>query len=369
MAMRKVRRMDVRVLGPLRVLANGRELQLGGRKAKIILAMLVVHRRRVVSAASMANAIWDARPPATYATSLQVSVSGLRRVLRDAGFPDVLRTVSPGYLLDLDETDCDVGRFEVARTAAAVTPDPAQAATHLRSALAQWDGEVLADLRGLSFADTFAAALDEERWHTVAARIEADIAAGGAAKVIGELVTLTTEYPLREPFWVQLVTALYVAGRQSDALDACRRVRGILSDELGVDPGPKLLQLEQIVLRQEPLAVVTASVKRPGDITITEALEIIGVQSGRILLPDGRTVVASGRLRIGRAPDNDIPLKDSTVSRYHARIIADERGLMLRDLESTNGVYLSDKRIEGDALLFDGAEIRIGSTRMVFEQT
>lgn len=367
--MRKVPIMDVRVLGPLRVLADGRELQLGGRKTKIILAMLVVHRRRVVSAASLANAVWESDPPATYATSLQVSVSALRKVFRDAGIPDVLRTVSPGYLLDLDESDCDVGRFEVARSAAALAADPVRAAAQLRTALAQWDGQVLADLRGLSFADTFAAALDEERWHAVAARIEADIAAGGAAKVIGELVTLTTEYPLREPFWAQLVTALYASGRQSDALDACRRVRAILSDELGVDPGPKLLRLEQIVLRQEPLDTGVVANRRPGDITVTEALDIIGAKSGRIRLPDGRAVVASGRLRIGRAPDNDIPLKDSTVSRYHARIIADERGLMLRDLESTNGVYLGDKRIEGDALLFHGAEIRIGSTRMVFEET
>lgn len=362
--------MDVRVLGPLRVLAGDHELSLGGRKARIVAAMLVVHRRRVVSADALAEAVWESEPPATYATSLQVSVSSLRKVLREAVIESALRTVAPGYLLDLAETDCDVGRFETARTAGALAAGPTAAAAHYRDALAQWQGEVLADLRGVSFADTFAAALDEERWHTLAARIEADIASGKASAVIGELLTLTTEFPLREPFWVQLATALYVAGRQSDALDACRRVRKILSEELAVDPGPQLTLLERRILRQEPLdlRLVEGRHEARGS-TVTEPETMTAAHAGLLRISDGRTVVASGRIRIGRAPDNDIPLNDPKVSRYHARIVQSGGRLVLRDLESTNGVFLDDQRIEGDALLYNGVEIRIGSTKMTFEET
>ncbi|MCE5287870.1 MAG: FHA domain-containing protein [Nocardiaceae bacterium] len=358
--------MDVRVLGPVRVLAGGRELAIGGRRARIVLALLVVHRRRVVSAETLADAVWGEDPPATYQTSLQVAVSNLRKVLRENGSDaDAIRTVAPGYRFDLAEQNCDVGRFEAARTAG-VLAAPDAAAGHYRRALAEWSGEVLADLRGLSFADTFAAALDEERWHTLAARVEADIAAGRAKDVIGELTKLTSEHPLREPFWVQLASALYLSGRQSDALDACRRVRRILDDELGVDPGPQLLAVESKILRQEPLDAHIGDRSPARELTVTEA-ETMAVTSGFLLLADGRRVTASGNVRIGRSPDNDVPLDDRKVSRHHARIFQGPTGLVLRDLESTNGVYLNGERVSGDALLVNGAEIRIGAMTMVFE--
>ncbi|MBJ8348147.1 BTAD domain-containing putative transcriptional regulator [Antrihabitans sp. YC2-6] len=364
--------MDVRVLGPLRVLADGRELPLGGRKARIVFAMLVVHRRRVVSAGALAEAVWSAESPATFATSLQVSVSNLRKMLRDAGIEsaDVLRTVQPGYVLDLAESDCDVGRFEQARSAGSLAATPADAAVHYRRALAEWQGDVLADLRGLSFADTFAAALDEERWHTLAARIEADIASGRAARVIGELTTLTNDFPLREPFWVQLATALYLTGRQSDALEACRRVRRILAHELAVDPGPQLLLVEQRILRQETLDLGVVEERRQSrGSTVTEVDVLTAARSGLLHISDGRTVAVSGRINIGRAPDNDIPLNDPKVSRYHARIVQGHRGLVIKDLESTNGVFVEDERLDADAMLYHGIEIRIGSTTMTFEET
>src|SRR5689334_1558015 len=105
--------MDVRVLGSVRVLSDGRELPIGGRRARIVLAMLAVHRRRVVSAETLADAVWGEDLPATYQTSLQVAVSNLRKVLRENG-SDLIRTAAPGYRFDLADEDCDVGRFETA---------------------------------------------------------------------------------------------------------------------------------------------------------------------------------------------------------------------------------------------------------------
>ena len=131
----------------------------------------------------------------------------------------------------------------------------AEASARYRAALAEWSGPALADLRGLRFADDFAVAVEEERLVALQSRIEADLACGMDSAVIGELTTLTGQHPLREPFWIQLITALYRLGRQADALDASRRIRQLLGDELGIDPSPPLRQLEQKILRQESLGV------------------------------------------------------------------------------------------------------------------
>ncbi|MFD4433623.1 BTAD domain-containing putative transcriptional regulator [Nocardia sp. NPDC058497] len=364
--------MDVRVLGPVQLLVNNRSLPIGGRKSRAFLAALVVHRRRVVSSTALADAVWDGNPPTTYGASLHVSVSNLRKALRAEKIEAerILRTVAPGYLLDITEEQCDVGRFEMARAAGARATSPAAAASLYRSALSEWKGEALADLRGLSFADEFATALDEDRWQAASARIEADIGCGKASAVIGELRSLINEQPLREPLWGQLITALYLSGRQTDALEECRKVRAILSEQLGIDPSPELALLEQQVLRQETIGQGRERriEKVALEMTTTKAEFPAKMKRCQLRLSDGRVLdVPLAGIRIGRMSDNDLLLDDPKVSRYHAEIAPSPNGLVLRDLESTNGVFLNGLRVNRDEVLRVGAEIRIGSTSMTCE--
>ena len=370
-------RVDLRVLGPVQLMVDGVPISVGGPKPRTMIALLAVNRRRAVPSEALADAVWDNDAPDAYASSLQVFVSNLRKTLRNAGVDAqaVLATASPGYKLHIDDDECDLGRFEAARAAgtkAAEAGDPASAAMHFGAALAEWSGKALADLRGLQFADDFAAAVEEERLLTVSARIDAALACGRASAVVGELITLTGENPLREPLWGQLITALYLSNRQAEALDACRKVRALLADELGIDPSPALVQLEQQVLRQEPLV--------PGSIgqaaRLAKAMsETVGempnaVRRGRLRVEDGRTVaIPADGLRIGRMTDNDLELDDPKVSRYHAQIKPSPAGLLIRDLQSANGVFLRGHQIDGGALLGNGDAIRIGSTTMVFEET
>lgn len=363
---------DVRVLGPVQLLVDGKQLPLGGRKSRAVLAALVVHRRRVVSSSGLADAVWDGNPPTTFGVSLQVSVSNLRKTLRAAGIDaeNVLKTAAPGYLLDIPDDQCDVGRFEMARAAGVRAANSATAAAHFRSALSEWNGEALADLRGLAFAEEFAAAVDEERWQTALARIEADIACGKAAAVVGELRSLINDQPLREPLWGQLITALYLSGRQADALDECRKVRALLSEQLGIDPSPDLVRLEHQVLRQEHLRKKAERRDEQPGLGMTTTVAELSTNLGccRLRLSDGRIFyVPPDGIRIGRMPDNELSLDDAKVSRYHARIEPSSGGWVLRDLDSTNGVFVNGVRVERDSALWDGIEIRIGSTSMKLE--
>ena len=181
---------------------------------------------------------------------------------------------------------------------------------------------------------------------------------------------MTTAHPMREPLWVQLITALYLSGRQADALEACRRVRAVLADELGIDPGPALAELEKRVLRQEPLnTMAIAQVERMAQAmteTVTETPR--SARFGRLRIADGRVVpIVKGGLKIGRMTDNDLILDDPKVSRYHAHVLPSRAGMLIKDLASANGVYVDDELVDGGTVLFGGELIRIGSTVLTFE--
>src|SRR5262249_38121459 len=158
----------------------------------------------------------------------------------------------PGYQLSVADADCDVGRF-IAQKALGLQAAAAgrfeDASNHLHAALGEWRGPVLDDLRDFVFVDAFATMLLEEKVAAHTARAEAEIACGRAGAVIGELEALTAEHPYREPLWAQLITAYYVTERQSDALGAYRRLKAILADGLGIDPGPTVSALHERILR------------------------------------------------------------------------------------------------------------------------
>ncbi len=369
----QARALDVRLLGPLELLVDGVPLPLPGGKPRALLASLLISRNRVVPADSLAEAIWDGDVPGSFLGTMQVHVSTLRRALRplsDAGLLTVV-TQSPGYRVVVDDALVDQGRFGRwvrAGHELLAAQRYAEAAERLRAALGEWSGAALADLRGFRFAEDFATAVEEDRLVALQARIEADLASGNESAVIGELVALTGRYPLREPFWIQLITALYGAGRQADALEAARRIRQLLDDELGIDPSPALREIEQKVLRQELLGpVVAAAPADPSSHQRTVAETALTLSHARVRLPSGQTLPVPGRgLRLGRMEDNDLVVAGERVSRYHAVVAETANGFTVTDLRSTNGTQVNDERVVESHLLHDGDRIRVGGTEIVF---
>lgn len=362
---------DFRILGPLDVLVDGATQAMPGGKPKALLAVLLIDRNHVVSADAIADAIWDGDTPASAPSILQVYMSTLRRSLRamSADGQAVITTQSPGYKLTVDDARVDLGRF---RRWVAAGHDLlragrfSEASARFRAALAEWSGPALADLRGLRFADEFAAAVEEDRLVALQSRIEADLACGMDSAVIGELTTLTGQYPLREPFWLQLITALYRLGRQADALDASRRIRELLGEELGIDPSPPLRQLEQKILRQESLGTAPAKASPAMQRTVSETAVVLS--SARVIPSGGQPVPVPGRgLRIGRMDDNDLVIDGVKVSRYHAVVVEMGGGFAVNDLRSTNGTFVGEQRVLDSHFLRSGDVIRIGGTELTFE--
>jgi SARP family transcriptional regulator, regulator of embCAB operon len=364
------------VLGPLQVSAGGTVVPLGAPKQRAVLAMLVINRNRPVSVDSLINAVWDENPVPAARTSIHSYVSNLRRLLGGAGYDanKVLVSAPPGYQLSVADTDCDLGRFITEKNAgvhAAAAGRFEDASSYLSAALAEWRGPVLDDLRDFAFIDTFATALSEVKVVTQTALAEAEIACGRAEHVIARLEALTAEHPFRERLWAQLITAYYVAERQSDALSAYRRLKANLAENLGIDPGPTVRTLHERILRQEPLdtahtaqTTATHSALDLGPQTITHAgVSAIAELRGK----DGQRYRLESSTRIGRRPDNDIVLDDDDVSRYHAVVIDTGGSFVISDLRSTNGVQVAGRRIRGSATLSDGDHIRIGGYEFTFQ--
>ncbi|MGO9070558.1 AfsR/SARP family transcriptional regulator, partial [Mycobacterium sp.] len=253
------------VLGPLQLSARGGALvQLGAPKQRAVLAMLVMNRNRAVSVDSLIDAVWDRQPVPAARTSIHSYVSNLRRLVGSAGYDPgkVLVSVSPGYQLNVADADCDLGRFITEKNAgvhAAATGRFEDASSSLSAALAEWRGPFLDDLREFAFVDTFATALSEVRVAVQTALAEAEIACGRADAMIPRLEVLSAEHPYRERLWAQLITAYYVAERQSDALNAYQRLKANLAENLGIDPGPTVRSLHERILRQEPLETKQAA--------------------------------------------------------------------------------------------------------------
>ncbi|MDF0531642.1 BTAD domain-containing putative transcriptional regulator [Tsukamurella sp. 8F] len=366
--------LDIRVLGQVSMSVGGAPNEVSGVKPRSVLAILVLNRNRAVTVDSLSEQVWDGNPPASAVASLQVFVSGLRKALRGpdggSGFDGRLVTAGRTYRLDLDPEQSDIGRFDASRRRGAELAAAGryeQASLAYAKALAEFRGDPVADLRGLQFADTFALGMEEERAAAQSAMYDAEIAAGRASAVVGDLRRLVTENPLREPLWAQLISALYLSGRQADALDSCRELRRVLADELGIDPSPSLVALEQSVLRQEPLAaspVARTVDPRAFEKTETDVGDGAVLARGRLVAPDGTEYPVAGEVRLGRLPDNDIPVDDTKVSREHAIITPTVAGFTVRDLQSSNGTYVGDRRVEGSAVLADGDELRVG--RVIF---
>jgi SARP family transcriptional regulator, regulator of embCAB operon len=364
------------VLGPLQMSADGSDVPLGAAKQRAVLAVLLINRNRPVAIDSLLDAAWRGSPPPDARASLHTYISNLRRLLTKAGAEPaaVLGSARPGYRLNVADQECDIGRFNTGLAAgmeAAASGRFEEASGQLSGALAEWRGPVLDDLRDFEFVEPYAAALTEDKLVAQTLRAEAEIVCGRSHSTISELETLTAEQPYREPLWGQLITAYYLMERQYDALEAYRRLKATLADELGIDPGPTLRALHERILRQEPLEVkqvaratakrAVATLVRRTRATRQGAVAHLRDGSGRLHPLQGATI------SIGRLPDNDIVIDDAMVSRYHAMIVDSGNSFVITDLRSANGVCLADKKIRGSATLTDGDRIRISDHEFTFE--
>ena len=317
--------MEFRLLGPLEVVDGDRLLALGGVKPRSLLALLLLHANEVVSTDRLIDELWGDEPPATAAKSVQVHVSRLRKELGE----DRLLTRAPGYVLRVSPSELDLARFEQL-LADAHGADPESQAATLREALALWRGPALADLGYEQFAQTEIARLEEMRLAAVEARIDADLARGAHATVVGELEALTAQHPLRERLRWQLMLALYRSARQADALDAYSAARRDLSEQLGLEPGEELRQLQQAILDHapaldlpaEPAVVANGRPDRsillvPETLGDVEALVSLGAPLARSKAPHDLIIASIV------APD-EIPDATATLARNRDELLADD---------------------------------------------
>jgi DNA-binding SARP family transcriptional activator/streptogramin lyase len=237
------------VLGRLEGYYDDVELDLGPRKQRAVLAVLLLNANHVVSTERLIDDLWGDSPPSTARAALQVHVAGLRKALSNGGAS--LRTRAPGYVLELDAGALDLDRFTQLRAEARESSDAERRAALLHEALMLWRDAPLPELRTEPFSTAAVAQLEQLRLAALEERIDADLALGRDAALVTELEALVAEHPYRERLRAQLMLALYRSGRQADALDVYRAGRRVLQDELGLEPGNELRDLETAILRQD----------------------------------------------------------------------------------------------------------------------
>jgi len=261
--------LELRLLGPLEARRNGEVLGLGGTKQRAVLAVLLIHFGEVVSVDRLVDAVWPTGPPASSTHAIEVYISQLRKRL-DPGRRGIIRGGPGGYAIQVDPDHVDARRFERLLEEGRLVlaeGDAGRAAEGLREAIALWRGEALADFAYEPFAQEEIARLEELRLEAVEARIDADLALGRHAELVGELEALVVAQPLRERATGRLMLVLYRSERQADALAAYRSARERMVEELGIEPGPQLRALEAAIIRQDeallgPVAIRPARAAR-----------------------------------------------------------------------------------------------------------
>jgi DNA-binding SARP family transcriptional activator len=308
---------ELRVLGPLEAEINGRLLDLGPPKQRALCALLVSRRGRPVAVDVLLEELWKGTPPAAAMTSLRAYVSNLRRVLEPHRAPRtsaaVLRTCAPGYLLDSRSIDVDGDRFNghaVGGWDAWARGDFQRASSEFEAGLALWRGEAYAEVADVASVVPEAVRLEEMRLSVVEGRCAALIELGAFQVAGAELEAHVHVHPLRERGCELLALALYRAGRQADALAVLRNTRMRLAEELGIDPGTALQNLERGILTQQraldwhprtsphPVAAVTPLASTTGPAPIKEQDIFVGRQLVLQRLVDAlaRTADRSGRV-------------------------------------------------------------------------
>ena len=250
--------MLIAILGALEVRAAAAALPLGGVKQRAVLAMLVLQLNQAVSTDSLIDGIWGDNVPDSAPNVIQSYVSRLRRILASSGSDGPalprLRRRTPGYQLELDPECSDLGRFQrLCQEGRQHLPAaPEAASVLLREALELWRGRPLAEFSSMPFAEANAARLDEARLAAEMARVDADLMLGRHSELIPELAALALSYPLHEGLCARLMITLFRSGRKAESLQAFRRAQQVFIDELGIDPGRQLTELQAAILSADP---------------------------------------------------------------------------------------------------------------------
>jgi WD40 repeat protein/DNA-binding SARP family transcriptional activator len=251
--------MRIALLGPLVIAGGGGKV---GPRDRVVLAALAVRPGEVYSADRLADALWGDRPPASSKKVVQGCVARLRKAVG----PETIETLTHGYRLQVSSEELDTLLFEhlVGRGRELLTVGEAERASYtLGQALDLWRGEAFVDLNGWEPGRVEAGRLDELRLDSEEIRLDGALQAGHHLEVLAEAQDLVAAAPLRERRWGLLALAQYQAGRQAEALRTLRRVRTVLTNELGLDPSPDLVALEQAILQQDPNLLVEPAVREP----------------------------------------------------------------------------------------------------------
>jgi DNA-binding SARP family transcriptional activator len=298
--------LELRLLGPLEVKSDEGSITIAGQRQRALLALLALRAGQVVPSETLVELLWGESPPPTAATSLQNAVSQLRKALGSS----VLLTKPPGYLLDVDREQVDLGRFQRlasrARDRAA-----AERAALLREALGLWRGAPLADFPFESWAQAEVHGLEELRLSALEDLLDAELELGRHAEVVRQAEPLVHEHPLRERPIGQLMLALYRSGRQAEALELYHAARRRLVDELGIEPGRELQSLFARILRQEA-ALESSSVHMESGDQLDEVVRAL--LAGRLVPVLGAGV----NLAEGSNGDAILPLRDELAAHLAA---------------------------------------------------
>ena len=287
---------DFRVLGPLEVRRDGQEIRVPAPKQRALLGLLLLHANEPVSPERLVDELWGEAPPATARESLRNHVHAVRGLLG----PEVLERRDSGYVLHVEAGELDLEVF-ARLVAEARRAEPRERAAKLRSALALWRGPPLVEFPTEPFAQHEIARLEEERLSALEDRIDVDLELGQHAALLPELESLVLRYPLREALWGQLMLALYRAGRQAEALAAYRRAHRTFVEELGLEPGVRLRDLQRAILVQDES--IDDRDYRPG-LTLERAAAILPADPGQraeSLYEYGLALYRTGELRRGIA--------------------------------------------------------------------
>jgi DNA-binding SARP family transcriptional activator len=346
---------EFRILGPLELWHEGRPVRIQGAKERALLAFLLLHAGEPVSVDRLIDELWAESPPATARKSVQVRVAGLRRALPG----DVVLTRGDAYVARLEANQLDLHRYERLLSdgsRALAAGDPSAAVTTLDAALELWRGPALAEFAYASFAQTAIRRLDDLRVQGLELRIVAQLDLGLHGRVIVELEELAAAYPFRERLRGQLMLALYRDGRQAEALDVYRRTRDQLVDDLGIEPGPALQELQQAILRQD------RSLDAP--LPTPERSILVALQDARrlpelVALAEPLARRPTRELILARLVSNRSDLPAAAVVTNDQRAALVERGVRARAIAFTSATPGEDlvriaSEQDVDLLLLDG---------------
>ena len=257
--------MEYRILGPLEARHDGEAVELRGIRQQTVLALLLLEANRVVPTDRLVDGVWDDEPPVTSRSQIHICISSLRRQL--PGGAEFVDTRAPGYRLRVADGELDLHRFEAhvgAARAAVKEAAPQHAVVEFRAALSLWNGPAL-DGVGSRLVRSAAAAQDERRLavHEECLELELEHGPGNAHELAEELAALAYAHPRRERLLGLLMTALYRAGRQAEAMEEFRKARARFVAELGIEPGQELKDLYQRMLTQDPALSRPAAARRP----------------------------------------------------------------------------------------------------------